>query len=109
MALIGARVAGPHRPVYQFVEVRGFPGRHNRKSVPARGAVITPHNRGWGLLVGLRVKRGPRAVMQGVRISYRTVGHHQIKQQTLYSELVVCTRKSDLDGHRTCVPPARSR
>lgn len=109
MTLIGARVAGPHRPVYQFVAVRGFPGKYNRKSVAAVGAVIRPPQRGWGMLIGLRVAPGRRAVMRGVTITYRTVGHRKISQQTLYGTFMVCSRKSDLSGARRCDPWTGSR
>ena len=104
MTLIGARVAGPHRPVYQFDAVRGFPGKYNRKSIAAVGAIIRPPQRGWGMLIGLRVTPGRRAVMQGVTITYRTVGHRKISQQTLYGTFLVCTKKSQLSGTGTCDP-----
>lgn len=110
MRLIGARVAGPHRPVYQFIAVRGFPGKYNRKSVPALGATIRPPRRGWGMLVGLRVTPGRRqAVMQGVTITYRRVGHRKVAQQTLYGTFIVCTRKSQLGSDGRCDPPTGSQ
>ena len=103
MKIIGTRLAGPHRPTYQFTAARRFPPRINKKSVPAIGATITQAKRGWEMLIGLRVAAtGGRAVLRGVRVSYRTVGHRKVEQQTLHGTFLVCTRKSQLDSEGVC-------
>jgi hypothetical protein len=106
MRLIGARVAGPHRPTYQFISDRGFPHnrRYNHKSRPVVGAVIGRPRRGWDLLVGLQVRPGRRAGIKGLAVTYRTVGHRKIEQQTLFLTYIACTAKSQLDSHGTCGP-----
>jgi hypothetical protein len=106
MTLIGTRLAGPHRRNYQFISTRGFPPKNKRRSIPAIGANITPANRGWGMLIGLRIPAGPRAVMHGVRVTYRNVGHRRVEQQTLHGTFLVCTAKSQLDTHGNCSPHA---
>jgi hypothetical protein len=102
MTLLGARLAGPHRRTYQFVSTPGFPPRNKRRSVPAIGATITSARRGWGMLIGLRVADGRRAVIRGVRVTYRTLGHRRVEQQTLHGTFLVCTARSQLDGHGRC-------
>jgi hypothetical protein len=102
MTIIGSRLAGPHRPTYQFIAARGFPPRINKKSVPAIGATITQAKRGWEMLIGLRVAATGRAVLRGVRVTYRTVGHRKVEQQTLHGTFLICTKKSQLDGEGVC-------
>jgi hypothetical protein len=103
MTIIGTRLAGPHRPTYQFIAARRFPPRINKKSVRAIGATITQAKRGWEMLIGLRVAAtGGRAVLRGVRVTYRTVGHRKVEQQTLHGTFLVCTRKSQLDSEGVC-------
>lgn len=108
MTLIGTRLAGPHRRTYQFISTAGFPPKNKRKSVPAIGATITPPKRGWEMLIGLRVAATGRAVIRGVRVTYRTVRHRKVEQQTLHGTFLVCTAKSQLDSDGTCSPRARS-
>ena len=102
MTLIGARLAGPRRPVYQYIAVRGFPGKYNRRSVRAIGTVITPPRRGWELMIGLRVAMHGSASMRGVRVTYRVVGHRQVEQQTFHTTFGVCVRESQLGSDGTC-------
>jgi hypothetical protein len=104
MTLLGTRLAGPHRRNYQFISTRGFPPKNKRRSIPAIGATITPAKRGWGMLIGLRVAAGRRAVIHGVRVTYRTAGHRKLEQQTLHGTFLVCTTTSQLDGHGRCSP-----
>lgn len=93
MTFIGARLAGPRRPVYQYIAVRGFPGKYNRRSVRAIGRE---------LMIGLRVAMHGSASMRGVRVTYRVVGHRQVEQQTFHTTFGVCVRKSQLGSDGTC-------
>lgn len=106
LSLTGVRLAGPHRPVYQFLSVAGFPPtRYNRVSVPAIGATITPARRGWDLLVGLDVSPTGFPHLRGITVGYRIAGAGEVQRQTFPISFQACTDRSQLvDG--TCSPPA---
>jgi hypothetical protein len=109
MTLTGSRLAGPHRPVYQFISAPDFPPtKYNKVSTAAIGMTITPAKRGWGLLVGLKVEATGYPRMHGITVEYRIAGQSNLEQQTFPTTFVVCTHRSQLVG-RTCTPPSGLR
>jgi hypothetical protein len=107
--VVGARLAGPDRPVYQFVSTARFPPvQYNPVSSPAVGTTLGPAKRGYDLLLGLQVSPGGYALMHGIRVEYRVSGQTQIQQQTFPTTFVACTERSQLSG-KGCRTPARLR
>jgi hypothetical protein len=106
--LIGARLSGPHREVYQFAGDRGFPSVDGKGSRPAIGTTITEAKRGWGLIVGLRVGSSGFPMIVGVEVRYsvdRGV-NHQVYRQVFRGGVIFCADDPPSHpGH--CRPPNR--
>ena len=101
MTLVGARLAGPKRPVYQYISTKSFPPqRYNRRSTSAIGATITPARRGWQLLLGVRVSPSGYPVFRGVTVDYRVAGHSEVVHQTFSTTFVTCVKRSQMIGPR---------
>ncbi|HEX3930581.1 MAG TPA: hypothetical protein VHW64_07750 [Nocardioides sp.] len=104
--LVGARVAGPHREVYQFAGDRGFPSVDGKRSRPAVGTTIAEAKRGWGLLVGLRVGSSGYPMIVGVEVRYsvdRGV-NHQVYRQVFRGGVIFCADRPPSNRGR-CRPP----
>lgn len=105
LTLVGRRLAGPSRAVYQFLSVPGFPPiEYDPKSVAAVGATIDAAKRGWLLLLGVRASPSTYAKTIGIRVEYKIAGTSAVEEQTFPVTFVVCTERSQL-VNGACPPP----
>jgi hypothetical protein len=86
--LVGAVVTGPHRKVFQFTVVRGFPSHLGEGSRPAIGTVVTAAPRGWSLLLGVKVGAAGYPGFRGVEITYTS--NRRTYRQVFPGVLVIC-------------------
>jgi hypothetical protein len=105
MRLLGARVLGPKRKLYQFTGMPGFPPRGRSGAKPAAGATIGSAHRGWELLVGVEAGSAGYPVFHGIEVAYTSGG--RAYRQVLQGVLIVCADRLARVGH--CHPPASLR
>jgi predicted small lipoprotein YifL len=91
--LVGARVAPPSRRVASIQKTAWPPtARALGQVAEAEGAVLTPRaqdERGWLLLLGMRVTEPGYHVRRAVRVAYEVDGEKHVRE--LEAELAVCT------------------
>jgi hypothetical protein len=100
MTLVGARLKGPGRRVYQWLAKPGFPPKQDSKSVAAIGSYIGEAKRGWQLLLGVRVSSSGYPRFHGIEVRYRERGHQEVERQTFPTTFVACVSKAEMEGPR---------